>query len=61
MEYIGPRKKTKWTSMVDDYNEDLVNDDVIDLLSKMLVFDHNERITPKEALKHRYFDPVREN
>ena len=25
----------------------------------MLVYDHTERITPKEAMKHPYFDKVR--
>jgi len=31
----------------------------LDLLNKMLVYDHAERVTPKDALEHRYFDPVR--
>jgi hypothetical protein len=26
----------------------------------MLVYDHSERITPKEAMEHEYFAPVRE-
>jgi len=25
----------------------------------MLVYDHNERITAKDALQHKYFDTVR--
>jgi hypothetical protein len=26
----------------------------------MLAFDHAERITPKEAMEHEYFAPVKE-
>jgi len=37
----------------------LATPDALDLLSKMLIYDHMERITPKEALKHPYFDPIR--
>ena len=29
--------------------------DAIDLLSKMLLYDHAERITPKDAMLHPYF------
>lgn len=31
----------------------------MDLLEKLLVYDHEQRLTCKEALAHRYFDPVR--
>jgi casein kinase II subunit alpha len=40
-------------------NTDLCPNEALDLLSKMLVFDHAERITPKEAMQHEYFEPVR--
>ena len=36
-----------------------MNKEALDLLSKMLVYDPEERITPKDALEHPYFDPVR--
>jgi hypothetical protein len=26
----------------------------------MLIYDHAERITPKEAMEHEYFAPVRD-
>ncbi|OMJ72963.1 hypothetical protein SteCoe_28471 [Stentor coeruleus] len=38
----------------------LANDDALDLIGKILVFDHSERLLPSEAMKHPYFDPVRE-
>ena len=30
------------------------------MLSKMLRYDHAERITPKDAMEHPYFKPVKE-
>ena len=38
----------------------MVSDEAIDLLSKMLVYDKNERIKCKDAMQHKYFDPIRE-
>ena len=48
-----------WTKFIKSENQALCNDDALDLLSRMLVYDHSERILPKEALEHKYFDPVR--
>jgi casein kinase II subunit alpha len=41
--------------MINDDNKHLCGKDAIDLLEKMLVYDHNVRITPKDALSHPYF------
>jgi len=35
--------------------------DALDLLKKMLIVDHKERITAEEALKHPFFEMVRAN
>jgi casein kinase II subunit alpha len=32
----------------------------LDFLDKLLKYDHQERLTPREAMTHPYFDPVRE-
>lgn len=32
----------------------------LDLVSKLLVYDHQQRLTAKEAMKHPFFDPVRD-
>jgi len=37
----------------------LCSNEALDLLDKMLVYDIDERITPKESLSHPYFNPVR--
>ena len=40
---------------MNENNKYLVNDDVIDLLDKMLKFDPSERIKAKDAINHPYF------
>lgn len=48
-----------WEAFVTDKNRDRVTPEGLDLLSKMLVYDKNKRITPAEAMKHPYFAPIR--
>jgi casein kinase II subunit alpha len=36
------------------------DDDALDLLDHLLVYDHEERYTAQQAMQHRYFDMVRE-
>lgn len=43
---------------VNEKNKDRVSEDGLDLLSKMLVYDKNKRITPAEAMKHPFFAPI---
>ena len=38
----------------------MVDDDALDLLEKMLQYDKNKRIGTKEAMAHKYFDPIRQ-
>lgn len=37
----------------------MINDDALDFLSKLLVFDHAERMLPKEAMEHPWLAPVK--
>ena len=53
--------KKPWTKFINKENKLLVNDDALDLLDKMLIYDHSERITPKDAMEHPYFKPIKEN
>eukprot|EP00806_Schmidingerella_arcuata_P003450 Macronucleus_4127.p1 GENE.Macronucleus_4127~~Macronucleus_4127.p1 ORF type:complete len:200 (+),score=69.79 Macronucleus_4127:1-600(+) len=53
-----PRKP--WTKFINQQNGHLVSDEALDLLSQMLRYDHAERITPKDAMGHAYFQPVRD-
>lgn len=52
--------KKPWQKFINQDNSHLCNTEALDLLSKMLVYDHAERILPKEAMLHDYFAPVRE-
>jgi serine/threonine protein kinase len=40
-------------------NHARVTTDGIDLLYKMLVYDKNGRLTPREAMEHEFFAPIR--
>jgi len=46
----------KYSKIINKSNKDLATDEAIDLLKKMLVFDHNKRLLPKDLIKHKYFD-----
>lgn len=52
--------KVPWQSFKNDNNKHLHDNDAIDLLDKMLRYDKNERIRPREAMQHSYFNPVRD-
>ncbi|KAG0204156.1 Casein kinase II subunit alpha [Mortierella sp. GBA30] len=48
-----------WKKFVTADNQHLVSNDALDLLGKLLRYDHQERLTAAEAMEHPYFDPVR--
>ena len=50
-----------WSTFVTEKNQHLAVPDAIDLLHRLLRYDHQERPTAAEAMQHRYFDPVRIN
>jgi len=56
---IGIYEKVSFETFINEENKHLVDDDVIDLLEKMLEYDHIKRVTASEALKHKYFDEIR--
>ena len=57
---LGTYPRKPWSKFITNENKDLANPEAIDLLNKMLVYERGERITPKEALQHPYFAPIRE-
>ena len=57
---LGNHTKKPWHKFVTSQNEHLVSEEALDLLSKMLRYDHAERITPKDAMEHTYFKNVKE-
>ena len=58
---LGQHPKKPWTKFINQQNESLVSEEALDLLDKMLRYDHAERITPKDAMEHPYFKPIKEN
>ena len=50
--------KIPWERFINDTNRHLVSPEGIDLLSKMLAYCREDRITAKEILSHPYCFPV---
>ena len=57
---LGRHSKKPWQKFITAENQHLVTDESIDFVSKLLRYDHQERLTAKEASAHPYFAPVRE-
>ena len=60
--YVGGKLRTqrrkKWKSFVDGENRHLTSPECFDLLTKLLKYDHQQRLTAKEAMDHPYFAEV---
>lgn len=59
-EIMGTYNKKSWDKFINEDNDIYTTEDAIDLIDKMLVMDHGDRITVTEAMHHPYFDEVRE-
>lgn len=57
---ISSHSKKPWSRFVTSDNSHLAVSHAIDLIDKLLKFDHQERLTTKEAMAHPYFDSVRQ-
>ena len=53
------KDRKEFSSFINEKCADLCTKEALDLLEKMLVYDHNERITAREAIYHPFFDEVR--
>ncbi|CAD8051770.1 unnamed protein product [Paramecium sonneborni] len=56
---LGNYPKKEWVKFINAENKHLCSDEAIDILSRMLIYDHALRITPKDAMDHPYFLPVK--
>lgn len=52
--------KISWSKFVTPETAPFCDADALDILDKMLQFDHQDRIMAHEAMEHPYFAPVRE-
>ncbi|ORX93662.1 Pkinase-domain-containing protein [Basidiobolus meristosporus CBS 931.73] len=57
---LGRYARKPWNKFVTPENQKYVSPAALDFLDKLLRYDHQERLTPKEAMEHPYFDPVKE-
>jgi len=55
---LGTHPKKDWSKLVTPENRMLAVPEALDLLDKLLRFDHLERLTAREAMAHPYFRQV---
>ncbi|KAI1890082.1 hypothetical protein AGOR_G00169550 [Albula goreensis] len=55
---LGQQTRKRWEQFVQSENQHLVSPEALDLLDKLLRYDHQQRLTATEAMAHPYFYPV---
>jgi casein kinase II subunit alpha len=55
---VGRHARKPWTKFVSAENQHLVSPEALDFLDKLLRYDHQERLTAREAMDHPYLAPV---
>uniref|UniRef100_A0AC34G1Z6 Protein kinase domain-containing protein n=1 Tax=Panagrolaimus sp. ES5 TaxID=591445 RepID=A0AC34G1Z6_9BILA len=58
---LGRHTRKRWERFVHGENQHLVTSEAIDFLDHLLRYDHQERLTAREAMDHPYFAPVLED
>jgi len=58
VDMIGRHSRKRWERFTTEANSHLVSPEAIDFLDGLLKYDHNARLTAKEAMDHPYFKPV---
>merc|ERR1712130_367472 len=53
-------QRKPWTKFVNNYNKKYMSNESLDFVDRLLRYDHNNRLTPREAMAHSYFKPIRE-
>jgi len=56
---VGRHSRKPWSKFVNADNQHLVAPEAVDFLDKLLRYDHQDRLTAREAMAHPYFYPVR--
>uniref|UniRef100_A0A671Q094 non-specific serine/threonine protein kinase n=1 Tax=Sinocyclocheilus anshuiensis TaxID=1608454 RepID=A0A671Q094_9TELE len=55
---LGRHSRKRWERFVHSENQHLVSAEALDFLDKLLRYDHQTRLTAREAMEHPYFSPV---
>ncbi|CAN6645408.1 casein kinase II subunit alpha' [Trichomonascus vanleenenianus] len=58
---LGYFPRRNWLRFVNTNNQHLVTDDALDFVDKLLRYDHQDRLTAKEAMDHPYFNVLKRN
>ncbi|CAA2944864.1 casein kinase II subunit alpha-2 [Olea europaea subsp. europaea] len=56
---VGRHSRKPWSRFINSDNQHLVSPEALDFLDKLLRYDHQDRLTAKEAMAHPYFNQVR--
>ena len=51
-------ERQDWSVFVNDSNKRYISEEALDFLDHLLVYDHQLRDTPREAMAHAYFGPL---
>ncbi|KAG2188913.1 hypothetical protein INT44_004055, partial [Umbelopsis vinacea] len=54
-EILGRYPRKPWSKFITSDNQRFVSNEALDFLDKLLRYDHQERLTPLEAMDHPYF------
>ncbi|KAM9799328.1 casein kinase II subunit alpha isoform 2-T8 [Syngnathus typhle] len=55
---LGRHSRKRWERFVHSENQHLVSSEALDFLDKLLRYDHQARLTAREAMDHPYFFPI---
>lgn len=55
---LGRHSRKRWERFVHSENQHLVSTEALDFLDKLLRYDHQARLTAREAMDHPYFYPI---
>ncbi|XP_055986208.1 casein kinase II subunit alpha-like [Sorex fumeus] len=58
---LGTHSRKTWECFVNRNNQHLVNPEALNLLDRLLRYDHQSRLTAREAMEHPYFSTVVKN
>mmetsp|Transcript_8562 Transcript_8562/g.7592 ORF Transcript_8562/g.7592 Transcript_8562/m.7592 type:complete len:265 (-) Transcript_8562:51-845(-) len=59
MDKLENHKGKSWDYFIKKSEPKLISPEAIDFLDQLLKYDHAERILPRDAMKHPYFDPLK--
>lgn len=54
------QSRKRWEQFVQTENQHLVSPEAVDLLDKLLRYDHQQRLTATEAMEHPYFCKIKD-